>query len=239
MILYRRIQPVSTLSFDLDDTLYDNRPVLRQAEAWLDQVLKRDYSNIPARTPHSWHHDKKALMRANPALAQDVSALRLAWFEMALDKAGYAGSKDKARDLLQAFIDQRSQLQLEDSVVRLLEDLAQRYTLIALTNGNINLEVAGLAPFFSYADQAGDGTRMKPWPDMYQKAEQALGIRPEQCLHIGDSLATDVLGARRAGWHSAWFNHDFATGHVRHVQPPGQQLPDLELTHLEQLRLLL
>ncbi|SVK45665.1 flavin mononucleotide phosphatase [Acinetobacter baumannii] len=32
MHFYRPLRPLAALTFDLDDTLYDNRPVIRQTE---------------------------------------------------------------------------------------------------------------------------------------------------------------------------------------------------------------
>ena len=35
MHFYRRWQPVAAISFDLDDTLYDNGPAIVRAEQWM------------------------------------------------------------------------------------------------------------------------------------------------------------------------------------------------------------
>ena len=42
MKFYRTLQPFRAISFDLDDTLYDNREVIRQAELhFIDYVKTR------------------------------------------------------------------------------------------------------------------------------------------------------------------------------------------------------
>lgn len=46
----------------------------------------------------------------------------------------------------------------------------------------------------------------KTRPELYQGTVAALGSVPEQTLHIGDSYRLDVLGARAAGLHAAWYN---------------------------------
>lgn len=43
----------------------------------------------------------------------------------------------------------------------------------------------------------------KPEPEIFQVAFERFGIAPERTLMIGDRLDTDVLGANRAGVHSA------------------------------------
>jgi putative hydrolase of the HAD superfamily len=42
----------------------------------------------------------------------------------------------------------------------------------------------------------------KPEPRIFQAATEALGLSPDQVLHVGDSLEHDVMGARAAGMRS-------------------------------------
>ncbi len=42
----------------------------------------------------------------------------------------------------------------------------------------------------------------KPEPRIFQAATEALGLSPDQVLHVGDSLEHDVIGARAAGMRS-------------------------------------
>jgi HAD superfamily hydrolase (TIGR01509 family) len=41
--------------------------------------------------------------------------------------------------------------------------------------------------------------RLKPWPDGYLKAAEALGVAPARCLVIGDRDDTDGVAAQAAG----------------------------------------
>lgn len=43
MHFYRRWQPVAAISFDLDDTLYDNGPAIERAEQWMLSHLRSEY----------------------------------------------------------------------------------------------------------------------------------------------------------------------------------------------------
>ena len=43
MQFYRRWQPVAAISFDLDDTLYDNGPAIARAEQWMLSHLRSEY----------------------------------------------------------------------------------------------------------------------------------------------------------------------------------------------------
>lgn len=42
----------------------------------------------------------------------------------------------------------------------------------------------------------------KPSPSIFLHAADALGVRPDQILHVGDEPVADVAAARRAGFHA-------------------------------------
>lgn len=46
----------------------------------------------------------------------------------------------------------------------------------------------------------------KPRPEMFERALDLLQCRPEEVLHIGDSLNSDVAGAQALGITAAWIN---------------------------------
>ncbi len=47
--------------------------------------------------------------------------------------------------------------------------------------------------------EAGGPGRLKPWPDGYLKAAEALQVSPSECLVIGDRADADGLAAAQAG----------------------------------------
>lgn len=61
------------------------------------------------------------------------------------------------------------------------------------------LRAVGIDAFMDaiiYSSRAGSA---KPDPAIFQQALDALGIAPEQALHVGDSVEADVGGAKAAG----------------------------------------
>jgi len=46
----------------------------------------------------------------------------------------------------------------------------------------------------------------KPDPRIFYHVAEALGVRPERCLYVGDTVRYDVLGARAAGFHPFHFD---------------------------------
>jgi HAD superfamily hydrolase (TIGR01509 family) len=59
------------------------------------------------------------------------------------------------------------------------------------------LERFGLLPYFDHV-QGTDGFPSKPAPDVILKSIELFGVKPEDCLFIGDS-APDMEAGRRAG----------------------------------------
>jgi phosphoglycolate phosphatase len=59
------------------------------------------------------------------------------------------------------------------------------------------LELFGLLPYFDHV-QGTDGFPCKPQPDVIFASLKALGVRPEDCLFVGDA-APDMEAGRRAG----------------------------------------
>ncbi len=62
----------------------------------------------------------------------------------------------------------------------------------------------------------------KPDPAIFQKALSALGVRPDRAVHVGDSVHSDVGGARASGVSPVWLcreNRIHDIGNADEVQP--------------------
>ncbi len=76
MHFYRRWQPVAAISFDLDDTLYDNGPAIERAEQWMLSYLRSEYLATAMLDKPRWLELKRAVLLARPELRHDVSLAR-------------------------------------------------------------------------------------------------------------------------------------------------------------------
>jgi putative hydrolase of the HAD superfamily len=61
------------------------------------------------------------------------------------------------------------------------------------------LAEAGLAGFFEAVVSSGATGVAKPAPGIFERALELAGARPDEVVHVGDSLDNDVAGARSAG----------------------------------------
>jgi putative hydrolase of the HAD superfamily len=63
------------------------------------------------------------------------------------------------------------------------------------------LDLSGRLDFILYSALAGVA---KPNPRIFELALARAGVAPDRVLHVGDSLADDVAGARAAGLDALW-----------------------------------
>lgn len=231
MRLYKALQPIHALSFDLDDTLYPNAAVIAAAELAMQQQLQQLLGDVDYNHPQYWWLQRKLLAQQQPAVRHDVSRWRLLALEQGLQAQGFSScaAAEMAEVAMLAFLQARSNIQLPPQVRPILTALAAKFPLVAITNGNADLNRMGIADLFQFALRAGPDGRMKPYPDMFEKAAQRLQLAPVQILHIGDHHKADVIGALNAGCQTCWLN----------VEPntPSRltTLPQLEILQLASL----
>jgi putative hydrolase of the HAD superfamily len=60
----------------------------------------------------------------------------------------------------------------------------------------------------------------KPHPRMFQLALESLGVRPHECMHVGDLHRTDIAGAKAAGLHTAWICRQVYAGKMQEDAGP-------------------
>ena len=89
-----------------------------------------------------------------------------------------------------------------------LDALHERYPMVLVSNfyGNVEsvLEDFDLRRYFrSIIESAVVGVR-KPDPQIFRLGVEALGLRPEEVLVVGDSYKKDIVPAESLGCHVAW-----------------------------------
>ncbi|EEY98089.1 2-haloalkanoic acid dehalogenase [Vibrio sp. RC586] len=238
MLFYRSLAPIQALTFDLDDTLYDNRPVIKRVEAKVTEWLLTQHPVTATRPLSWWQALKRDIAKQFPDQCHDVSQWRYLQVMYGLRQLGYTQpqAEQAASETLKEMMRWRNQVDVPAETHRVLVELAAKVPLIAITNGNVQVEKIGLSDYFQSVLRAGPDGRAKPYPDLFQKAAQQLQLEPCSILHIGDHLQTDVLGARQNGFQVCWFN-DQGQSIRRHNQ--ASVLPDVEIECLSQLLILL
>lgn len=199
---------VKALSFDLDDTLYDNGPVIKNAFLALYKFLLEQFPEIQ----NNYDFDAfitaaKAIKKSQP-LNADLGSLRRQHINQVIKNSGYSKelSSDYTEQAFHVFWQARQQVTLYPNVIKLLEVLATKLPLVTISNGNACTKSIGISQFFQFSINAMETGKPKPDSSMFHLACEKLSIEPNQLVHIGDSLTLDVSAATLAGCRSVWFN---------------------------------
>lgn len=87
--------------------------------------------------------------------------------------------------------------------------LSQTYRICIATNGLTAMQTGRLSSFAPYLYRVFTSEELnaiKPNPAFFQAVLKELNASPEQCIMIGDSLASDIAGANAVNVDCVWFN---------------------------------
>jgi HAD superfamily hydrolase (TIGR01549 family) len=223
---------LKVITFDLDNTLWDVEPTLLRAEAAQQAWLREHRPDAVADMDHEglWEF-KKAVWQRNPELAHNVSAMRRQMLYELQQRAGYPETEAQAGAdaAFAAFLAERHRVELYEEVLEVLESLAGRYVLGALTNGNADVYRTDAAEYFDFAFLAEEVGASKPDAAMFRAAMDRSGASAREIVHVGDNPEHDVLGAKASGLHAVWINA--SGGNWEH----GSIAPDVTIDHVREL----
>jgi len=224
---------VRAITLDLDDTLWPIWPTIARAEAVLQAWLAEhapatavlcSQSDVVRSTRQRMGHER-------PDLAHDLSALRRETVRTLLQQAG--DDPLLAEPAFEVFFAERQRVQLFDDALPALAWLSARFPVVALSNGNADLQRVGIAEHFHAAIGAREFGVGKPDPRIFHAAADAAGVPADAVLHIGDDIHLDAVGALEAGMQAAWVNRD------ARAWPHERWRPQVILSDLLALRVIL
>ncbi|WP_227319208.1 5-amino-6-(5-phospho-D-ribitylamino)uracil phosphatase YigB [Cedecea davisae] len=238
MHFYRPLGQIAALTFDLDDTLYDNRPVILRTVQESLTFVQNYHPNLSALTTSDFYRRREALLKKEPEIYHDVTEWRRRSVEQLMLDAGLSAEDAfaGAAAAMENFAKWRSRIDIPQETHDTLAALAAKWPLVAITNGNAEPHLFGLDKYFKFILRAGPDGRAKPFSDMYHLAACRLGVPLEQILHVGDDLTTDVAGAVRCGMQACWIN--LREGDLMQIDD-SRLLPHLEISRLASLSALI
>lgn len=196
---------VQAVSFDLDDTLWDCGPVIMQAEkALFDWHCQHTPTIVQSHDLESLARYRLEVRDRFPELSRCVTTIRLAGLRSLLSEFDYPESL--AEQGFEVFYNARSQVNLYDGALEMLAELKQHYRLVAITNGNADLDKIGIAKYFEQIYAADLTLAPKPAPDMFHRCLRELDIPACAMVHVGDNPSADIAGGQSAGVQTVWFN---------------------------------
>ena len=219
--------PVRAVSLDLDDTLWPVLPALIEAEHCVDRWLKEHHPDVATAWPiEAMRELREKVAREHTHLSHDFSEQRRITIREAFAACGIDDAP--VDELWRIYFAARNNVELYPDTLPALERIASRMPLVSISNGNADLEIIGLHHLFHARLNASGVGVAKPHPQIFLAAAEALGMAPEDILHVGDDPLLDVVGAREAGMRTVWLNR---TGE-RWSHGPA---PDLEFADMASL----
>ena len=209
---------IKAITLDLDDTLWPVWPTIERAEKALENWLSHSapktavfMSNSTARLEVRTH-----IVQSHPELQHNLSAIRHEMIRLALQRSG----EDTllADEAFKVFFDERNRVVLYEDALLALTFLSERFPIVAVSNGNADIERIGLKAYFKTSMSAQAFGVAKPDARIFHAAAEAVGVSPHNVLHIGDDHTLDVMGALNAGMQAAWLNR--ASSPWPHVETP-------------------
>lgn len=219
---------IRAITLDLDDTLWEIGPVIERAEAKLWDWLCENFPNIPRTfAPADMLRLRERVMDDCSHRSHDFRYLRRTVLAAVAEESGY--SAELVEPAFDVFDKARNEVSLFPDVIPALEVLAERFTLVAVTNGNANLQTIGIRHLFADVVTAVDAGAAKPAPQIFASAVLRAGVTPVEILHVGDHPEIDVAGAQKAGMRTAWMNRNGDSW------PEGLPAPDAVVSTVTEL----
>ena len=218
---------------DLDDTILDFHRAERQALSRTLRHFQVDPTDAVLDRYHVLNRRQWELLEEGKLTRPQVLVRR---FQLLFDELGVRADPEA---VCQRYEEQLAQGHFfVPGALDLLEALHTQYDLYLATNGtpevqNSRIQSAGIARYFRnifISEQLG---AYKPSPAFFRACFAAIpDFDPAEAMMVGDSLTSDIRGARNAGLRSCWYN-------PQHL-PPRPDIPaDHTIQALSELPLLL
>ena len=222
---------ITTVIFDLDDTLYDERQYCRSGFRAVAAHLASQPNCPPAEKIFDslWHHFN--------------SSDRTKVFNAALDELNISYDGDFIIDLVKIYRTHIPDITLPSDSGDVLDELFGKYTLALLTDGflpaqQLKVKALGIEKYFRciiYTEQLGRQF-WKPSPLGFEKIIQTLDTKPQNTCYIADNEKKDFIAPNKLGMTSIQLIRPNRVHSASSTAPEAQARHQIhEITHLPQL----
>ncbi len=200
-------------------------PQLTDPKTFLQRYLQGVYKKLNAEFPQL------------VSLLPDENAFRCGLIKTILAEQNIEVSAEQAQQA-QSFFDsaRMNAFDFLPGVKEMLVELRQHYTLVVITNGPIfsqhpKLAATNMSEWVDHIIVGGEEPEEKPAASIFHKALNLAGVKPQESLHIGDSLAADIAGANDMEILSVWVNPT-GTENSTDIEPDYEVRDTVELKEI-------
>jgi N-acylneuraminate-9-phosphatase len=214
---------LKALFLDMDETLCDTTGANKRAKQLMGQALKVLYgaefdgkgvaNAYVTGIYRQWNARQRA--RYMPIIEQQSEgAFRLQLIHDLLAEQGVDDvSVADSQALLDNFDNDRlAAFDFYPGIAEFLAEARKLFTLVVITNGPEysqipKVEAVKLAEYVDHIIIGGQEPEQKPARSIFDKALKLANCEAHEAIHVGDSLATDIAGARISGITTVWIQH--------------------------------
>ena len=223
---------ITTVVFDLDDTLYDEVEYCKSGFAAVSDFL----AGLPDMPP--------AESLFNALWNQFNSGNRTKTFNTALDEFDISYDEKLIQQLIMVYRSHVPKIALPRESEEILSRLSRKFTLALLTDGflpaqELKVQALGLEKCFKciiYTELLGRQF-WKPSPAGFEKIMEALNAKPETMVYVADNEMKDFIAPNRLGFITVQITRP-AGLHAESSQEPDSAA-QYTISQISQLPLLL
>ncbi len=218
--------------FDLDDTLFDRN---KAQEEILDRIVhefREIFTGIDKEAITHAFFESDRLMTEEFNAGGPIDEVRIGRSRKFLKILGL--SEESAEKITKMYIKSYPTINAQvTNATIVLRNLAKKFQLGVISNGSRDvqyqkLKTLGIKDLFRCIVLSEEVGIRKPDPRIFWKATTSLDREPEECLYVGDSYGTDILGAKKVGMLACWFN-------PKDLLPQEDVEPDFEICALDEI----
>ena len=165
-------------------------------------------------------------MKAQQENLHDLTLLRKNWMKLLATEVGY--DHNFVDTGFEVFWLARNKVTFFDNTLDILNDLATRFSLGVISNGNADVNHIGVGHLFNFSLSSEQAGVSKPDKAIFDQALALADTKAHETVYVGDNPKNDILGAHGAGIHAIWFN-------PRLEAWPGGKTPTAVIRHLSEL----
>jgi HAD superfamily hydrolase (TIGR01549 family) len=226
---------IKAVLFDVDGTLFDRGLAQRKVL----EIIVRQFSHIFG--GFEMQCVAKAFAESDRITTEEFEAgapsnsLRRKRSRLFLQLLGLREDEDLADAITAAYVrDYPAVDAAMAGAVPLVKELSELFIVGVVSNGLPDvqyrkLEAIGLQQVLSCIVLSEEIGIRKPDPRIFCHAVQLLQLQPSDCLYVGDSYASDVVGAKASGMLTCWLNRG------QSVTPSERAKADFVVSSLKQL----
>jgi len=196
---------ITTVVFDLDDTLYDEIEYCKSGFAVIAEFL----ANRPEARPSSMGEGEAPPVERIFAVLweQFTAGNRTKTFNAALDELGIGYDDELIGELIKVYRNHSPKITLPQDSRDALCELSTKYTLALLTDGflpgqQFKVQALGIEKYFKsivYTEQLGREC-WKPSPAGFEKIMQTLKVEAENMAYVADNEKKDFIAPNKLGF---------------------------------------